>query len=347
MTDAAVDVAGKHVDALVADGKTLYGVFELIDPLPGDDPATDGVRSAVAGIVDVLDALDENPVDDVRAGIIALLEQDEHDKATVFEGWLKLLRAARPYHRTIGAICADYSRWIAGLPSETFNSCLYTMGGLCSCYGNDAHRLVDILCHYIKELAPARQTHYLEMLETYGGHLETKPLTGLMETLPLLYARDDEKLLEQFKETFTVETLAEQNDAGKCVCAIAALGQSLPLEQQALVVPLTMTAAAQSHGSATQLATRLPRKAQDTDESNRLRYIETSKTIVESAGICTVGFCLRELPGLVARVPAEELAAWVDCVRETSERYGARAAAAFVDKATSASRECWDGLGAG
>ena len=258
MTEATNDTARKHVDELIAGGKALYRVFELLDPLSAEDSATPRIRTAVVGIVDGLDALGESPADGVKAAAAALLEQDEHDKAAAFEGWQSVLDAARPYHRTIAVVCSDYPQWIAGLPSETLAPCLKTIGGLCTCYGNDACGLVDTLLRQIKPLAPARQAHHLDTMETYGGHLDTKPLKDLMVVLPLLYELADEEILNRFRETFPVDDLAEKRDAIKCMRATAALAETLSSEERALAVPLVMAAAARSHGSASQVAARLP-----------------------------------------------------------------------------------------
>jgi len=345
MTEATNDTARKHVDELIAGGKALYRVFELLDPLSAEDSATPRIRTAVVGIVDGLDALGESPADGVKAAAAALLEQDAHDKAAAFEGWQSVLDAARPYHRTIAVVCSDYPQWIAGLPSETLAPCLKTIGGLCTCYGNDACGLVDTLLRQIKPLAPARQAHHLDTMETYGGHLDTKPLKDLMVVLPLLYELADEEILNRFRETFPVDDLAEKRDAIKCMRATAALAETLSSEERALAVPLVMAAAARSHGSASQVAARLPETLATVDEGNKPRYLETFTTIVKSAGICTVGFCLRELPGLIAGTPAEELDAWVADVRDTGARYGARAAMAFVDKTTATSQASWGKMG--
>lgn len=338
------ETSRKHVKDLIAKGKELYGVFAQIDPLSAGDPATGRIRAALAGIVDVLDVLDQHLVEDVRATTAALLAQDDHDAAVVFEGWLKVLRAARPYHHMIAALCADYPQWIEGLPAESLAACIKTMTGLCSCYGNDARGLVHMLCGHLKELAAPLQVQYIEMVETYGGHLEARPLGSLMDVLPLLYTCNDDDLVKQFKQAFTVDILAERSEAVKCTRAIAALRQSLPPEALANAIPLVVAVSTKSHGSATQVAAGLPRQLEQLGEVHRLRYVAMFKRVVEHAGICTVGFCQRELPQLVVEAAPEKLEHWVDCIRQVALDYGARAAMAFVDQETAASRATRQGL---
>lgn len=341
-TSASAEVSKAHVQELVARGRSEYRVFELIDALDPDETGTRAIREATIEIVEI------NAASDLKAGVpicqtaSTLLSSEGLDAPAMFDAWRRCLVASQHDRKAMKPLCSDFVAVMHALSSKVLLESIDFVVELIEHHKRDALAMIrSSLGERIHLLEADVRKQCLDFLMKYVPVTYPKPLEGLVHIIAHLIENGEQDLVDTLASICTPESVGKDRAVEpfleKCGVTLRALASDLHLPY----LRLSIRVAGQSLGSASSLATSLPKRLTAIDRDAQVQYLCAFERIVQHASIRAVSFCLRSLDKLFSPRPAASTLALVDLICAVGEAYGPSAASDFIAKKTPASKQAW------
>ncbi len=331
------DVSQAHVRELIERGKTDYRVFHLIDTQ--DDVAPE-LREAVVAIVELNVREELKQGEAIRNTAQQLLPRDGGTR--LFKLWRTLLEKAAPDRKAMKEVCADFVEVVDAVGLDVLEASIEFVGKVLSVHGRFGLEILrGHLGEALRTLPGESRAVYIEWLNPYVESAYDRPFGGLARIVGVLVANGESDLLAQLKGALPTKAFEEEVPPDKFAVKCGEGLDRVPRALQPTYARLVSLIAVESCGSAAGVGARLPKKLEMLAPERRADYLDCFTRLVQSAGVRTAGFCLKKLHAFM--VDGRSAAAYVDQVCAVGQRYGASAAAAFVEQRTAASRHAWPG----
>ena len=339
---AYAEVSKAHVQELIARGRTEYRVFEPIDALDPDEAGTRTIREAMIEIVEINAASDLKAGEPICQTAGALLGSEGFNVPAMFDAWRRCLAASQHDRKAMKPLCSDFMAVVHAFSAEVLLESLDFVVELIEHHKRDALAMIESsLGQRVHLLAADVRKQCLDFLMKYVPVTYPKPLEGLVHISALLFENGEQDLVDALGGVCTPESVEKDRAVepflDKCGVTLQTLASDLRLPY----LRLSIRIAGQSLGSASSVATGLPKRLAAMDQDAQVQYLCAFERIVQHASIRAVGFCLRSLDKLFSPRPAASTQALVDLICAVGEAYGPSAASDFIAKKTQASKQAW------
>jgi len=337
---ACAEVAKAHIQELIGKGRTEYRVFELIDALEADETGIRAIREAAIEIVEICATSDLKAGKSICETARSLLSSEGLDHPAMFDAWRRCLAASQHDRKAMKPLCSDFMEVVQAFSAEVLLDSLDFVVELIEHHKRDALAMIrSSLGERIRTLKAEARKQCFDFLMEYLPVTYPKPLEGLVHICALLFESGEQELVDTLGRVCTPESVEKDRAVEpfleKCGTTLRALEPDLRLPY----LRLSIRIAGQSLGSASSVATALPKRLTAIDAEAQLQYLCAFERIVQHSSIRAVAFCLRSLDKLFSPRPAASALTLVDLICAVGEAYGPTAASDFIEKKTQASKQ--------
>jgi hypothetical protein len=337
--------AKSHVDNL-SKRKVKFGfqIFELLDAGKVVAEDSERIRKVMIRIVElnVLEQLSQGK--QIYRTTENILKLKQCNTGLLFETWIKCLNAAKPDRKVMKLMCSDFVSLISSLSAEYAECLIVTIPELVEHYKEEAFAVVPSVADALSKLASHEQRlKYLDVLRKYFTVVSPNAVKGLSQISVFLFSPTNSDLFEEFKTNCSPKLLKHGSYVDRFIKSCGSAIDSVPEEFQRRYLHLCLIAASQSFGSASFVATNLPKRLKELDITLRGQYVDSCVRIIDNVGICSIGFCFGPLYKRFSSHSPDEIRKLVEQICEIATKYGSHAAWEFTERTTQTSKAFWRG----
>ena len=335
------EIATKHRQELVASGLEAYRLLEVVEPtaLKGKWES-EFFRHGIA-LVDALVAEEIHVDKSAVESMASLSKLDAPDAQKAWECLSLTVQSVRPARRVMRLVLTCFCQWMETVGDGRRGALFLHLPTLGSAFALVDGKSVDRIIGDVLALPSAKATVYLEIVAKYA-HSSKDIVLSVCRFARKAVEWEREELLGKLVDAMPPDTVLGDTDAMHFIpTVVAALDECSRTGGKLLwdaSAGLLLTIGKLDHSSGFFAAKLLPRSLLRVGNVEKASYVEDFGVLVESVGIRTVGFALRELPGLYKEYGVDRVHRFVAVTRKIAATSGRSAAVGFLERRTAVAR---------
>jgi hypothetical protein len=329
-----------HVNDLIARGFLRYKAFELIDKRGLSPDERRATREALGDIVEAMYQQRLRHDKAMLGNVQALLELKCEETSPIFRAWTETLKACASAHKAAELVCSRFSFIACRVPGPLQARFFSLAPQFPTQYGNASFGLMSIIADTLASIgSDDGGAVCLDLVERYMPVASPETLAAIVRLGATCHRKGQVRNLDQFVKVCTPAEVKRDRYCEPFVVAYARGVDDTPSSITPKYVDLCMIAARSSFGSASYVASRVPRMVRALKADAQGAYVDSILRIVRSVGICSVGFCSKRLLCLFKRKGNAAGLSLTGVICRIADDYGSSAAMAFIDRSTPTSRK--------
>lgn len=337
------EILRQHLDEMATGRSAVYRLSAYIEDLDIQAGELDAIAKETAAIAEFalwqeLSVKEAN----LKGAAESLLALPGLEKAESFTGWRKALEGGIPSRPSCQLVLDGFAELVARIPETLRPAFVETLPSVARFLSDLKTAGVGEIVEALNSLEPTGHSEkYLETLSAYSD-TDAMILQGASRLSHTALTAERQELIDRLRKAVTLEMMLESNDACRLLPAAAELCRKCDALNEgsgAIALNLVVVASEHSPSSAYSAVRSLKRTISKLPAEKAKSVLNSVTTLVDRAGIRTLGTALKLLPKLYGSHPVESVEAFVSAAAESGERYGTTSAEWFLLRKTKASRE--------
>ncbi|MDP6526005.1 MAG: hypothetical protein QGI24_05310 [Kiritimatiellia bacterium] len=333
----------QHLDEMATGRSGIYRLLVYMEDLEIPPEEGEAILKEAAAIAEFV-LWQELSVKEVKleAAAQSLLDLPGIGKAQSLAGWRKALEGGIPSRPSCQLMLDGFAELLARVPEALRPAVVEALPSVARFLADIKPAGLDEIVEALISLEPTGHAEkYLETLSAYSD-TDAVILQGASRLSYTALTAGSPELIDRLKKAVTLEMMLESNDACRLLPAAAKLCKkcdALKAGSGAIALNLAVVASEHSPSSAYSSLRSLEKTVSNLPAEKAESLLKSVTTLVDRAGIRTLGTALKLLPKLYSGHSVETVEAFVNAAAESGERYGTTSAEWFLLRKTKASRE--------
>ena len=341
MNAEELEIATKHRQELVASGLDAYRLLEVVEPTAVRGKWEDEFFRHGIALVDVLVAEEIHVDKRAVESMVSLSKLDAPEALKAWECLALAVQGVRPARGVMRLVLTHFCRWMEMVGAERRSALFSHLPTLGHAFSLLDEKSIERIFGDILALPPAKAHVFLEIIAKYA-HSSKDTVLSVSRFARRAVEWEREEFLVKLVEVMPPDRVLGDSDSMHFISTVVATLDECSRTGGRLLwdasAGLLLAIGKLDHSSGFFAAKSLSRSLLRVSKMEKVSYVEDFGVLVGSVGIRTVGFSLRELPGLYKEYGVDRVHRFITVTREIAATSGRSAAVGFLERRTAVAR---------